>query len=132
MRIVLRRSIWAAIGCATLALAVVSGGSFFSFHHVFAASSSVQLRQLSSDPYTNSSSQHQTEVEPDTYAFGSTLVTTFQAGRFYSGGSTNIGWATSTDQGTTWRHGFLSGITVYAGGMYNRASDPSVAYDAAH
>ncbi len=133
MRILLRRYIWAAIGCTTLALAVVSGGSFFSFHHVFAASSSVQLRQLSSDPYTNSSSQHQTEVEPDTYAFGSTLVTAFQAGRFYSGGgSSNIGWATSTDQGTTWKHGFLSGITVYAGGMYNRASDPAVAYDAAH
>src|SRR6266702_3776807 len=132
MRILLRRYIWAAIGCTTLALAVVSGGSFFSFHHVFAASSSVQLRQLSSDPYTNSSSQHQTEVEPDTYAFGSTLVTAFQAGRFYSGGgSSNIGWATSTDQGTTWKHGFLSGITVYAGGMYNRASDPAVAYDAA-
>ena len=133
MRIVLRRSTWAAIGWATLALAVVSGGSFFSFHHVFAASSSVQLRQLSSDPYTNSSSQHKTEVEPDTYSFGSTIVTAFQAGRFYSGGgSSNIGWATSTNQGTTWKNGFLSGITVFAGGTYKRASDPAVAYDAAH
>src|SRR2546427_2768906 len=133
MRIVLRRSIWAAIGCATLALAVVSGGRFFSFHHVFAASSSVQLRQLSSDPYTNSSSQHQTEVEPDTYSFGSTIVAAFQAGRFYSGGgSSNIGWATSTNSGSSWTKGFLSGITVYAGGTYKRASDPSVAHDAAH
>ena len=72
-------------------------------------------------------------VEPDTYAFGSTVVVAFQAGRFYSGGgSSNIGWATSTDQGTTWKNGFLSGITVYAGGTYKRASDPAVAYDAAH
>jgi len=91
------------------------------------------LTQLSSDPYTNSSSQHKTEVEPDTYSFGSTIVVTFQAGRFYSGGgSSNIGWATSTDRGTTWKNGFLSGITVYAGGTYKRASDSAVAYDAAH
>jgi hypothetical protein len=27
-----------------------------------------------SDPYTNTTSQHATAVEPDTFAFGSTLV----------------------------------------------------------
>ena len=42
------------------------------------ASAAVPLRQLSSDPFTNSTSQHRTEVEPDSYAFGSTIVTTFQ------------------------------------------------------
>ncbi|MGM3941131.1 hypothetical protein NA610_23040, partial [Salmonella sp. NW387] len=60
-------------------------------------------------------------------------VTAFQAGRYYSGGgSSNIGWATSTDGGSTWAGGFLSGITAVAGGSYARVSDPSVAYDAAH
>ncbi len=88
--------------------------------------------QISSDPYTNVTSQHQTELEPDTYAFGSTLVAAFQAGRFIDGGSSNIGWATSTDNGATWKSGFLPGITQFAGGQYTRVSDPSVAYDAAH
>lgn len=88
--------------------------------------------QLSSDPYTNTTSQHRTELEPDTYAFGSTIVAAFQAGRFIDGGSSNIGWATSPDNGATWKSGFLPGITLFAGGQYNRVSDPSVAYDAAH
>ena len=114
-----------------LAIILVLGNCLLSFHHVFAVSSLVQLKQLSSDPYTNSSSQHKTEVEPDTYSSGSTIVAAFQAGRFYSGGgSSNIGWATSTDSGSSWTKAFLSGITVYAGGTYKRASDPSVAHEA--
>ncbi|HYU75498.1 MAG TPA: hypothetical protein VEL31_22745 [Ktedonobacteraceae bacterium] len=32
------------------------------------AFASVTLVQLSSDPYTNTSSQHKTEVEPDNYS----------------------------------------------------------------
>lgn len=88
--------------------------------------------RLSSDPYTNSSSQHQTELEPDTYAYGSTMVAAFQAGRFIDGGSSDIGWATSKDNDATWKRGFLPGTTQFAGGQYARVSDPSVAYDAAH
>ncbi len=91
-----------------------------------------QLLQLSNDPYTNGDSQHRTEVEPDTYSYGSTIVSAFQAGRFTSVGSSNIGWATSTDGGITWQHGFLPGTTKLAGGPYDRITDPSVAYDAAH
>lgn len=94
----------------------------------FAAS----LTELSTDPYTNSTSQHATEVEPDTYAWGSTIVSAFQVGRFTDGGSSNIGWATSTDSGTTWQHGFLPGTTTFAGGSFARISDPTVAYDARH
>lgn len=91
------------------------------------------LVELSSDPFTNSSSQHATEVEPDTYAFGSTIITAFQTGRIYDGGSSDIGFATSTDGGSTWTHGFLPGITTfYKGGKYTAASDAAVAYDAAH
>jgi hypothetical protein len=92
----------------------------------------VPLTKVSSDPYTNTSSQHRTEVEPDTFAFGSTIVGTFQVGRFFNGGASNIGWATSTNGGSTWSHGYLPGITIYQGGTYARASDPSVAYDARH
>lgn len=88
--------------------------------------------QLSSDLYTNKTSQHQTEVEPDTFSYGSTMVTAFQVGRFSDGGSSNIGWATSTDDGNTWKSGFLPGTTQFVGGSYTRVSDPSVAYDAAH
>jgi hypothetical protein len=93
----------------------------------------VTLLQLSSDPFTNTSSQHATQVEPDTYSYGRTIVMTFQSGRFTDGGSSDVGWATSTDGGKTWTNGFLPGITVYEGnGPYQRDTDPAVAYDAAH
>jgi hypothetical protein len=100
---------------------------------VAAASAAVPLTQVSSDPYTNPNSQHKTQVEPDTFAFGSTIVGAFQTGRFTDGGSTDIGWATSTNAGQTWQHGFLPGITKYQNnGPYDRVSDPAVAYDAKH
>src|ERR1700680_3061269 len=66
-----------------------------------------QPLQLSHDPYINADSQHFTELEPGTYSFGSTIVTAFQAGRYVDGGSSNTGWATSTDGGLTWKTGFL-------------------------
>ena len=97
------------------------------------AGADVALTQISSDPFTNSSSQHATEVEPDTFSFGSTIVEAQQTGRFTDGGSSDIGWATSTDNGVTWTHGFLPGITQWSGGgSFQRVSDASVAYDAAH
>ena len=101
---------------------------------VFASLAGNTLHQISTDPYTNSTSQHQTEVEPDSYSNGSTIVAATQVGRFTDGGASNIGWATSTDNGATWKNGFLPGTTVYAtpSGSYERLSDPSVIYDAAH
>ena len=101
---------------------------------VFASAAGSSPFQLSSDPYTNTTSQHQTEVEPDSYSNGSTIVTAVQVGRFSDGGASDAGWATSTDNGATWKNGFLPGTTVYAtpAGQYDRVSDPSVAYDAAH
>jgi hypothetical protein len=95
-----------------------------------------QLTKISSDPYTNPTSNHKTQVEPDTFAFGNTIVSAFQSGRFFDGGASNIGFATSTNAGETFIHGFLPGTTIYATpagpGKYHRASDPSVAYDAKH
>ena len=91
------------------------------------------LTQISSDPYTVGPGQHATEVEPHMLANGTTLVAAFQTGRISPGGSTDIGWATSTDGGTTWSHGFLPGLTTGEGtGPYDAASDPAVAYDAKH
>jgi len=92
----------------------------------------VPVTQVSQDPYQNTSSYHQTQVEPVTYSFGSTIVAAFQTGRVTDGGASNVGWATSTDNGTTWTAGFLPATTVYANppGPWDRVSDPAVAYDA--
>jgi hypothetical protein len=91
------------------------------------------LTQISSDPFTVPPGQHATQVEPHVLANGNTLVSAFQTGRIAPGGATDIGWATSTDGGTTWTHGFLPGLTVGQGtGPYDAASDPAVAYDAKH
>jgi hypothetical protein len=91
------------------------------------------LVKLSEDTLTNSTSQHATEVEPDTFSFGSTIVSAFQVGRIFTGGAGDIGFATSTDGGMTWTNGLLPGITIFQGAAsFNAVSDPSVAYDAAH
>ena len=99
-----------------------------------AANTTITLVQLSSDPFTNGDSQHKTEVEPGTYGFGTTFVGAFQSGRFFDGGSSDIGFVTSIDAGAHWMSGFLPGITKiqHAGNPWDRASDPSVAYDAKH
>src|SRR5579864_2163098 len=44
-----------------------------------------QPLQLSSDPYKDAGSQPQSEVEPGAFAFGDTIVTAFQAGRYEDG-----------------------------------------------
>ncbi|HEY3972175.1 MAG TPA: sialidase family protein [Candidatus Sulfotelmatobacter sp.] len=91
------------------------------------------LTQLSSDPYAVGPGQHATEVEPHMLANGNTLVAAFQTGRIIAGGATDIGWATSTDGGTTWSHGFLPELTTGEGsGRYDAASDPAVGYDTKH
>src|SRR5204863_9749446 len=82
------------------------------------ATGATTLTRLSSDPYANSTSQHATEVEPHTFASGSTIVSAFQVGRFFDGGASNIGWARSGDGGSSWTNGFLPGITTFAGGTF--------------
>jgi hypothetical protein len=85
----------------------------------------VVTRQASRDPYGNPESQHETEVEPDSFAFGKTIVAVFQVGRIFNGGARNVGFATSRDSGRTWKRGFLHGLAP-------RASDPTIAYDRLH
>jgi len=95
--------------------------------------SSAVFRTINSDPYSTADSNHATQVEPDSFAFGSTVIAATQTGRYYDGGSDNLCWSTSKDGGVTWPYtGCLPGITVAAGGTYERVSDPSVAYNAKH
>jgi hypothetical protein len=104
-----------------------------------AAGAHAAVLPISSDPFTqatckaSSTTNHRTEVEPDTFANGSTIVSAFQVGRIYDGGACAIGFATSTNNGASWTSGLLPGITKYAaGGPNDRATDASVAFDAAH
>ena len=117
---------------ATLVAATLAAG-FAAATPAHAAQPGVT--QISSDPYTTAnapSGQHATEVEPDTFAFGSTVVSAFQTGRVFNGGATDIGWATSSNGGVSWTHGFLPGTSKEAmkPGPFFSVSDPSVAYDA--
>ena len=91
------------------------------------------LVKLSKDTFKNGDSEHKTEVEPHTFAWGSTIVSAFQVARVFGGGGADIGFATSTDGGQTWTSGYLPGLTVnYKNGSFSAASDPAVAYDAKH
>jgi len=94
------------------------------------------LIRLSVDTLHNSDSVHRTEVEPDFFSWGNTIVGTFHVARVPGSigwGSGDIGWSTSTDSGKTWTHGILPGLTKnYKDGPFGWAADPSVAYDVKH
>jgi hypothetical protein len=114
----------AVVSTVVLAVLALAGASL----------ANVPVFTVSQDPFTNTTAYHRTEVEPDTFAWGSTIVAVFQTGRFSDGGSDDIGWATTTNGGVGWSNGFLPGITSYStpAGPYARVSDPSVAYDPKH
>src|SRR5690349_24594718 len=114
------------------ALLVAALAAVTSLVAAAAASANVSLTQVSADPFTNPTSQHATEVEPDTFAHGSTVVAAFQVGRFFNGGATDVGVVRSGDGGATWdAPGFLPGMTFSSGAAspFERVSDASVAYD---
>src|SRR6478672_2786786 len=111
--------------CAALALTVGVAGA------------NAATLTISSDPFTqatcaaSTTTNHRTEVEPDSFSNGSTIVSTFQVGRVFDGGACAIGFATSTNNGATWTSGLLPGLTKYVGsGPFDRATDAAVAYDA--
>jgi hypothetical protein len=101
---------------------------------VGSARAAVPTTDLINDPFSNPQSQHATAVEPDTFAFGNTIVAVSQVGRYFDGGSSSTGFATSTNAGATWTGGALPGLTVHQDPAvpYERATDPVVAFDAAH
>src|SRR5205807_3871083 len=99
-----------------------------------AANCQVVSRRLSVDVSTKPAGQHETSVEPAEAAWGATVVAAYQVGRFATGGASNIGFAVSKDAGRTWTRGLLPGVTAESvpAGPERAASDPTVAYDAAH
>jgi len=119
------RIIWYSGAVATVAVATVALTAPSAY-------ANVTTTKISQDTFTNSTSSHATQVEPDTYAFGSTIVMATQTGRFNDGGASDLAFSTSTDNGVTWSGGNLPGITKFAGGTFDRVSDASVAFDAKH
>ena len=120
-------SLWSSCGGG-------NGGSSNSQPQGSTPGTNLPSTRIGTDPFTNTTSQHATQVEPDTFASGSTIVAAFQSGRFFPGGASDISFATSTNSGVTWTRGNLPGITnvQQSGNPYDRVSDPSVAFDAAH
>ena len=104
-----------------------------SFDRV-ASDCEVVSRQISVDPFQNPQSQHETQVEPDSFAVGSSVLAAFQSGRIFNGGSSDIGFSFSRNRGVTWTRGFLPSTTANSTptGPWPIVSDPSVAYDAEH
>jgi hypothetical protein len=91
------------------------------------------IKQISADTFTDPDAQHATEVEPDAFGYGNTIVSAFQVARISDGGGADVGFSTSIDGGKTWTAGYLPGLTVnYKNGTFTAASDAAVAYDAAH
>src|SRR5919201_306690 len=111
-----------AIGLAAIAALVLS----------ISAGATIPVLKIGTDPFTNSTSQHKTVVEPDSFFFGSTGVAAAQSGRFFDGGSSGIVFARSVDNGVSYSTGTLPGITVFQGGTFARVTDPSVAHDRKH
>lgn len=108
------------------AFAIMLAFAIFAF-------AATKLVKVSADPFQNTSSEHKTEVEPDTFAWGSTIVSAYQVARVFGGGGADIGFSTSTNGGQSWTYGFLPGLTVnYKNGPFFSASDASVVYDAKH
>jgi len=125
------------IGTPVLLLALIASLAFGR-----AIAHAASSTDISTDPFTqatcaaSTTTNHHTEVEPDTFSFGSTIVAAYQVGRIFDGGACAIGFATSTNNGSTWTTGLLPSITKWTvsqgTGSYARATDAAVAYDAKH
>jgi hypothetical protein len=131
---VLRKSKPECINLGTLRKLALAAGLLLLPVSVAAARTTVVAVRVSADTLMTPDAQHATEVEPDSFAFGSTVVTAFQVGRFFDGGAGAIGFATSRDAGATWRSGLLPSLTTSTTppGTASRATDPAVAYDSVH
>jgi hypothetical protein len=105
------------------------------------ASPASALKLVSEDKIVDGIGLHQSETQSSlASAVGSqTLVSAFEVGRIFDGGSSAIGWSTSTNGGKSWGKRGLLPNTIASGGpttgsifpLY-RAADPAAAYDARH
>ena len=100
---------WAAAVAVAAGLLLVSAG----------AAETILAHPISNDPYTNTNGdvQHKTQVEPDSFAFGNTIVAVSQSGRYVNGGgASNLVFSSSQNAGRTWTTGGMPGGTVNEGG----------------
>jgi hypothetical protein len=87
-------------------------------------------QKISFDPFTDTTGQHETAVEPDSFAVGENVVAVFQVGRRTTGGASGIGFAASRDGGQTWTRGIIP--FPLAALSIELVSDPTIAYDRVH
>ena len=135
MRVIARYFAALYLTAIVLAATGCGSGSSSSSNNQFSSfpAATVPLVKLSTDTFTNATSQHATEVEPGSFSFGQTIITSFQVGRIAGGGAADIGFAISSDAGATWKNGLLPGLTTFqAGGTNSAVSDTSVIYDSKH
>jgi hypothetical protein len=88
-----------------------------------------QIDQQDIAPRTGS--EPQTLVEPDVAVSPlnpQIAVAASHDGRFAGGGAIDISYAWTHDGGATWHHAPMQGLTRAAGGVWDRASDPVVAF----
>lgn len=132
----MHRRVFASLGNSPVYFPVLLLTLVLALACVLPVQAQYTLKQVSVDKFTNSDSVHKTEVEPTSFAWGSTIVFTYHVARrpgSIGWGSADVGFSTSTDGGKTWTYGYLPGLTVnYESGPYGAAADPSVAYDAKH
>ncbi|MCI0488442.1 MAG: glycoside hydrolase [Blastocatellia bacterium] len=79
--------------------------------------------------------QPETQAEPHIHANPSNpnnLLAGWQENRFSNGGARALGYGASFDGGQTWTEGLLPQMTVAAGGPWEKASDPWVAFGPAN
>jgi hypothetical protein len=135
-----RRRLFALVGAGTIALIALAGAGAFN---------SAPLTPVLTDPFSDGIGYHASAEEPsiaaapnparagDRLVKRSTIVASYQVGRVYDGGASDIGYSISVDGGVNWKHGELP-ITVQSGqpttdaGPLTRASDTVMAYDARH
>jgi hypothetical protein len=91
------------------------------------------IRQVSAqDVAPAPGSEPDTQTEPDIAMDPNdpnNVVAVVQQGRFPSGGgAAGISFSASLDGGRHWRDGTLPGLTLGAGGEFDRATDPAVAF----
>jgi hypothetical protein len=130
IRVVLRYGA-AALVAAVVVLPLAASGA--------AAPKLDGLKQVSRDNIADGFALHRSVVQPTIAADGTktTLVSAFEVGRIFDGGSSAIGFATSRDGGKGWKDDLLpltigGGVQTTGAGTVWRAADPSVAFDESH
>jgi len=123
--------------CAGLALAPASAGPAATggpavLRDIRASHADIPLGKVKL-PIDAGHAQPDTETEPSIAVNPGNphnAVAVFQEDRVDAGGDAGNGFATTFDNGKTWVHGYLPGLTTVTGGAFDRASDAVVTFGA--